>query len=344
MRSVICVHERFDAVWPFAADYWKERWQEDGVCELYRTQEAAARAPQLVPDPPAVVRLALLGFPAGREDLAPFSALEECFHSAGKEQPTGGIAEAAARGVSVIPHRVDVYWGQSVAEYALGLTICALRRIPQAYAAMLESREPWRHAPDRGRPGRRGVQFCDDARFSNGTLGGKRVRVVGAGNIGARYASWCAAMGAQVAVWDPFAPDATFAAAGVHRRFHLCELVEDAEIFAPMVPLTESTRGLVPAEAVDGLPRGSLVVQVTRAAVCDTAALYRRVLNDELALAADVFDSEPVALDSPLLGRHNVVHTPHNAGRTRDANLAWVDDQIARFRPRGGQRPAAARK
>ena len=62
--------------------------------------------------------------------------------------------------------------------------------------------------------------------------------------------------------------------------------------------------------------------------------LYRRVLNDELALAADVWDAEPVPLDSPLLGRHNVVHTPHNAGRTIDANRARADDAIARFRPR----------
>ena len=77
-----------------------------------------------------------------------------------------------------------------------------------------------------------------------------------------------------------------------------------------------------------------LVVQVTRARVCDTEALYRRVLNDELALAADVFDPEPLPPDSPLLGRHNVVHTPHAAGRTRDANHAFADDAIARFKPR----------
>ncbi len=334
MRSVICVHERFDAVWPFAADYWQERWQENGCCELYRTQDPGARAPQLVRDPATVVRLVLLGFPADDEDLAPFTALEECFHNGSGDLPSDGISQAAARGVSFIPHRVDVYWGQSVAEYALGMTICALRRIPQSYAAMMDSDSPWLHRPEQGRPGQRGVQFCDDPQFTNGTLAGKRVRVVGVGNIGARYASWCSAMGAQVAVWDPFAPDASFAVAGAERRFHLSELVKDSEIFAPMVPLTESTRGLIPMEAIDALPHGSLVVQVTRAAICDTEALYRRVLNDELALAADVFDVEPVALDSPLLGRHNVVHTPHNAGRTKDANLAWVDDQIARFRPR----------
>ena len=340
MRSVICVHERFDAAWPFAADYWHECWQRQGDCELYRTEEPAARAPQLVPVPDSVQRLALLGFPAEAADLEPFCALEECFHPRyvlkhGSSDPaTSGIEAAVARGVTFIPHRVDIYWGQSVAEFGLGLTFAALRRIPQTYAAMQRDHETWKYRPEIGRPGQRGEQYGDDSRFTSGTLGGKRVRVVGAGNIGARYASWCAAVGAQVAIWDPYAPDATFVAAGAQRCFHLSELVTDSQIFVTMLPLTDSTRGLVTADLINALPRGSLVVQVTRAAVCDTGALYRRVLNDELALAADVFDVEPVPLDSPLLGRHNVVHTPHNAGRTRDANHAWVDDQIARFRPR----------
>ena len=221
-----------------------------------------------------------------------------------------------------------------MAEFALGLTIAALRRIPQTCAAMQRGHETWNYRPEIGRPGQRGLQYGDDARFTSGTLRGKRVRVIGAGNIGARYASWCAAMGADVAIWDPFAPDASFVTAGAERCFHLSELVRDSEIFAPMLPLTDSTRGLVTADLINALPHGSLVMQVTRAAVCDTSALYRRVLNDELALAADVFDVEPVPLDSPLLGRHNVVHTPHYAGRTRDANHAWLDDQIARFKPR----------
>ena len=340
MRSAICVHERFDAEWPFAADYWHECWQRQGDCEFYRTEETETRAPQLVPDPASVQRLALLGFPACPEDLEPFSGLEECFHPGHgpriptRDQWSDGIEAAIARGVSFIPHRVDVYWGQSVAEFALGLTIAALRRIPQTYAAMQRGHETWKYHPKIGRPGQRGAQYGDDSRFTSGTLCGKRVRVVGAGNIGARYASWCAAMGAQVGIWDPFAPDASFVVARATRCFHLSELVRDAEVFVPMLPLTDSTRGLVTADLIDALPHGGLVVQVTRAAICDTGALYRRVLNDELALAADVFDAEPVPLDSPLLGRHNVVHTPHNAGRTRDANHAWVDDQIARFTPR----------
>ena len=170
MRSVICVHERFDAVWPFAADYWQKRWQSD-CCELYRTMEPEARAPQMVPDPAAVQRLVLLGLPAGSHDLAPFTSLEECFHSAHSDQSSDGLDKAASRGVHIIPHRIDIYWGQSVAEYGLCLTLCGLRRIPQSHTAMIGSLEPWKHRPEVGKPGAKGVQYCDDSRFASGTLG-----------------------------------------------------------------------------------------------------------------------------------------------------------------------------
>lgn len=333
MRSVICVHERFDAVWPFAADYWQERWQEKGRCELYRTEKASAQASHLVDDPASVNRLVLLGFPADAEDLEPFTNLEECFQTP-QGQSDSSIEALKARGISFIPHREDVYWGQSVAEFGLGLTISALRRIPQTYTAMMSSHASWKYEPEIGKPGQRGQQYGDDSNFTNGTLAGKRVRIIGAGNIGARYASFCSAIGAHVSIWDPFAADAAFVVAGAERCFHLSELVKDSEIFVPMVPLTDSTRGLVTAELINALPHGSLVVQVTRAKVCDTEALYKRVLNDELSLAADVFDTEPLPLESPLLTRHNVVHTPHNAGRTIHANQRFAEDQMSRFRPR----------
>ena len=333
VRSVICVHRQFERSWPYTADHWQRCWQQTGSCELIRTAEADATPAEMVSNPASVQRLALLGFALEDDGLNRFSSLEECYldWQGGSE---AAVVAAEARGVSFIPHRVDIYWGQTVAEYALAMTICGLRRIPQNHGAMQTSLAPWDYSPEAGKAGVRGSQFGDDPRFCNGTVAGKRVRVVGVGNIGARYASWCAALGADVAIWDPFAPDASFVVAGAERRFHVEELVADAEIFAPMVPLTDSTRGLITAELIDALPMHGLVVQVTRSRVCDTEALYRRVLNDELALAADVFDEEPLPLDSPLLGRHNVVHTPHAAGRTRDANHAFADDAIARFRPR----------
>lgn len=338
MKSVICVHESFDKQWPFSADYWYACWQGSD-CEFYRSEAPGARVSQFVQNPESVQRLVLLGFPADSSDLAPFTELKELFctphgYFVPLDQMGAGIQEAVARGVDVVIPRADLFWGQSVAEYGLALTMSALRRIPQLHSSMMQSLEPWNYRPEIGRPGQRGGQYGDDSRFTNGTIAGKRIRIVGAGNIGARYAKWCSMMGADVAIWDPFAPDATFSVAGVKRCFHLSELIKDSEIFVPMVPLKEDTRGLIPADLINALPHGSLVVLVTRAAIVDTEALYKRVLNNELSLAADVFDREPVPLDHPLLGRENVVHTPHNAGRTKDSNHSWVDDQIARFKPR----------
>ena len=343
MRSVICVHERFDGQWPFAADYWHKRWQETGNCELFRTLEKNARIPELVSDPTSVQRLVILGMPAEDSDLTPFTNLEELYHDKvldfasfynRTKQLDTGILNAEKRGVSIIKVRHDIHWGQSVAEYALGMTIAALRKIPQSYKAMMTETEPWQHNPVIGTPGKRGGQFSDDPNFSNGTISGKRVRIAGAGNIGGRYASFCTALGAEVKIWDPFAPDVSFALSGAERCFHKAEIVKDAEIFAPMLPPTKETLGLIDRDMINNLPAGCLVLTITRAAICDTKALYQRVLNDEISLSADVFDSEPVPFDSPLLGRHNVVHTAHNAGRTIDANQRLVDDAIARFRIR----------
>ena len=64
-------------------------------------------------------------------------------------------------------------------------------------------------------------------------------------------------------------------------------------------------------------------------------AIRRRVLADELSLAADVFDLEPLPLKDPLLGRSNVIHTPHNAGRTRDANVAYAQRLADQFKRLG---------
>lgn len=135
-------------------------------------------------------------------------------------------------------------------------------------------------------------------------------------------------------MWDPFASEPCFHRAGARREHFLERLVRDAEIFVPMVPLTPQTEGLVKTEHIAALPQGCLVVMVTRAKICDCDQLYRRVLNDELALAADVFDHEPLEMGNALLGRHNVVHTPHNAGRTKEANWRFVEMLADQFLPK----------
>lgn len=330
MTTALCVHPDFDAIWPWAADHARERLAAQGPLVFHRLDPEDRRAViEILAEPATVQRILVLGVPLTDACLAAMPALREVMAPRADAELRSRLE---ARSIALITHRSEGFWGQSVAEFALALTLCGLRRIPQLHRAMLTDPAVWDYRPPDGvgRPGARGQQFGDDPAFVNGTLAGKRVRVVGAGNIASRYASVASQLGAEVAAWDPFASEPCFHRSGARREHHLEHLVADAEIFAPMLPLTDDTRGLITAELLDALPRGALVVLVTRAAICDVASLRRRVLADELALAADVFDHEPLPFDDPLLGRHNVVHTPHNAGRTVDANRAFVDALIDR--------------
>lgn len=335
MTRTIVVDPLFEDVWPFAADHLRHQWERDGSVEFTRLPaQRETTLTDAVSDPSTVTQLVSLGVRIEDESLSAFSNLEEALVMttsmyAIDETVAGALEE---RGVTVHDHTDEGFWSESVSEFGLALTINALRKLPQKYRAMTESHDPWDlEQLDNEIPGARGHQFADDPAFVNGTVANKRVRVAGVGNIGSRYANSVDVLGADVAAYDPYADEPCFHQAGARHVHSLEALVEDAEIFVPTVPLTDATRGLITAEHVQALPEGCLVVLITRAGVCDMAAIRERVLADGLSLAADVWDEEPLALDDPLLDRDNVVHTPHIAGRTRDANKQWAEHLAAHF-------------
>lgn len=339
MRSVIVVNPEFERIWPSVAEHFRSLWDAETGVEFTRLDPGDDRSlAEIVDGPGGVERLVSLGVPIDEPDR--FDALAEAVVYADGYRVDEDAADAfEANGVAVYRHESEGFWGQSVGECALALTLCGLRRIPQLHARITEDQSPWDYEPEgTPGPGKRGHQFGDDPRFSCGTVAGKRVRQVGVGNIASRYASFVNTLGADVAAYDPYADEPCFHRAGARREHHLDELVRDAEVFAPLVPPTEETTGMITRELIDALPEGCLVVLATRARIVDTDALRARVLDDELALAADVWDTnpgEPVPLDDPLLGRHNVVHTPHIAGRTEHANERWAAMLAAKFEPAG---------
>ncbi|WP_329080750.1 MULTISPECIES: NAD(P)-dependent oxidoreductase [unclassified Streptosporangium] len=317
MKTTIVATPEFEWHWPFTADHLL-----DLLPGATLTRQAT-----LEDLPGDTERLISLGALPTNEDLDHLPALAEMYVSSGYRSPAETDELLESRGIRQLRLPSEGYWGQSVSEFALGLTIGALRRIPQTHHEIIQSLDPWNYSYG---------QYADDPNFTAGTVEGTRVRIVGAGNIASRYASFTHMLGADVAAWDPFAAEPSFHRSGARRVHHLENLLADAEIFAPMVPLLPSTKGLITAEHIRALPRGCLVVLVTRATVVDMPELRRRVLDDELSLAADVFDVEPVPLEDPLLGRHNVVHTPHNAGRTRESNLRLAEALAALF-PESGR-------
>jgi len=247
MRSVIVTHPTFDGVWPFSADHFHHIWQSQGPVEFIRLEDHDnRRLGEIVTNPSEVERLVALHVPVTVECLKPFTHLKEAVIDNRWEQPLSKQCTdfLATSQVKLYRHPSEGFWGQSVSEYGLALTLCGLRRIPQLHHEILTSLAPWEYDPvgKNGRPGARGQQFGDDPAFTNGTIAGKRVRIVGAGNIASRYASFVHMLGADVAAWDPYASDPNFHRSGSRKEWHLDQLVKDAEIFVPMVPLTDSTK------------------------------------------------------------------------------------------------------
>ena len=221
MRQTIVVPPAFERAWPFVADYLYRLWREGEQTELIRLEAEETRTlEQLVRAPETVHRLASFMAPTSPKALERFTSLcEASFYTSpySSALPEACLAVLAKHEVRTLHHTNLGFWAQSVAEFALALTLCALRRIPHLHHEMTRSLEPWDYLSGAGRSVR-AEQFSDDPRFSHGTPAGKRVWFVGAGNIASRYASFASFMGADVSAWDPFASDPCFYRAGAPRK------------------------------------------------------------------------------------------------------------------------------
>jgi phosphoglycerate dehydrogenase-like enzyme len=113
---------------------------------------------------------------------------------------------------------------------------------------------------------------------------------------------------------DPFVADADLARAGVRRVSSLPDLAAESEIFVVGIPPTPATQQIIGREVVDALPAGAIFILVTRMAVVDQEALWRRAEGGAIRAAVDVFAPEPPPADASFRTSPFVLPTPHIAG------------------------------
>ena len=152
-----------------------------------------------------------------------------------------------------------------------------------------------------------------------GTLIGKRVVVLGAGDLAVNLASRLA----------PFETEVTLvgrqARPGVRALADVGELLGQADAVVVMLPATEETRHLVDAGFLARLRDGSVVVNAGRGSSVDTDALLAELTSGRLRAALDVTDPEPLPPGHPLWAAPGLLLTPHVAGSTEGAwDRAWA--------------------
>ncbi|MDG2113425.1 MAG: NAD(P)-dependent oxidoreductase, partial [Actinomycetota bacterium] len=141
--------------------------------------------------------------------------------------------------------------------------------------------------------------------------------LIGIGRIGGRVASIAKAVGMDVVAHDPYKGDDRFAELGVRRAASAEEAVAQAHVVSVHAPLSDETRHLVDAELIGHMPDGVYIVNTARGGLVDDAALLSALDSGKVRAAGlDVTDPEPLPAGHPLLGRDDVVVTPHVASAT----------------------------
>jgi D-3-phosphoglycerate dehydrogenase/(S)-sulfolactate dehydrogenase len=212
----------------------------------------------------------------------------------------------------------------AVAELAIGLMLALLRQLVPAINATKAGK--W-----------------EKKRFARGhELFRKTVGLVGFGSVGQLVAQRCIALGTTVIAYDPHPAEAS-------RRLgvpivSLDELFRSSDIVSLHVPLMENTRNLVGSQLLGLMKKGSYLVNCARGGIVDEGALATALRDGTLAGAAmDVFATEPVPPDHPLLSLENFLCTPHLGASTEEGQLACANqlaEQLVEYSQTGHVRHA----
>jgi D-3-phosphoglycerate dehydrogenase len=139
------------------------------------------------------------------------------------------------------------------------------------------------------------------------------VGLIGLGRIARAYAARMKVFGCRIIGFDPYVTDDQARAAGIEPMSRE-EIIATANVLSLHVPLTPETRHMIDAQAMARMPEGAILINCSRGGLIDEVALAEALTKSHLAGAGlDVFEKEPLPLDSPLRTAPHVIMSPHAA-------------------------------
>jgi D-3-phosphoglycerate dehydrogenase len=199
----------------------------------------------------------------------------------------------AAKDKGIPVNYVPDYCIHEVSDHAVAMLLALIRKIPLSNKLVQGGR--WEMPA-----------VVPITRITGTTLG-----LVGFGNIPRLVAPKAQAFGMKVIAYDPYVKPEVFKAADVE-GVDLDTLLKRSDYISVHAPLMDATRGLINAAALAKTKKGVYIVNTARGPLIDEAALVAALDSGQVGGAAlDVVTVEPLPKDSKLVGRDNVILTPH---------------------------------
>ncbi len=213
---------------------------------------------------------------------------------------TDNIDKVAATRQGIVVMNTPTGNTLSTAEHTMALMLALSRNAAPAYQALIEGR--W-----------------DRKKYIGAQLAGKTLGIVGLGRIGQAVAVRAKAFEMRVMGFDPYLSNERATELGVEPYDNVADMLPHVDYLTVHTPLTEETRNLIDAAALDRIKPGARLINCARGGIYNEAALVQGLQDGRLAgVALDVFENEPCT-DSPLFGMPGVLCTPHLGASTKEA-------------------------
>lgn len=156
-------------------------------------------------------------------------------------------------------------------------------------------------------------------------ISGKRFGIIGLGSIGRKVAEIAEAFGAEVVYYSTSGRNTD----QPYKLVGLDELLASSDIISIHAPLNENTAGLIGDDELGKMKSTAILVNTGRGGIVDETALARAIDNEQIAGAAlDVFETEPIAPDNPLLkvkNQEKLALVPHITWSSIEARTELID-------------------
>ena len=159
-------------------------------------------------------------------------------------------------------------------------------------------------------------------KFETFELHNKEILIGGFGRIGKNLIKKCLAFNMNVKVYDPFVEEKIINDMGGKKVDNFDETLKTLDFLSLHMPLNKNTKDLINLKKMKTMKNTSVIINTARGGIINETDLNQAV-NEKIILGAglDVFSTEPIDLNSPLLKNKRIILSPHTAALTNECKI-----------------------
>ncbi len=213
---------------------------------------------------------------------------------------------------------IDTSHGSSypVSEWALGLILVGLRSAGYHFRKLIENKH-WEPNNEK-----------EDFLHQNEELTGKKIGLIGFGYIAKKLCEYLEPFKTKISVYDPYISKNILKKLN-YSQVELNNIFSNNDVIVCLAPLTPATKNMINKNHFNLLRDGAVFINVSRGKIVNSDDLINALKTKKITACLDVFDPEPIPVNSEIRNLHNVFLSPHIAGTTKKSRTRFFEEMVS---------------